>query len=53
MLKLYLDEKSSLPNCHNYEMSKKGDLGFSISYLFFLTYVNKIAYDVIVSYRLK
>ena len=39
-------------------MSKKGVLGFSISYLVleifrFLTYVNNIAYDVIVSHSLK
>ena len=39
---------------YNYEMSKKGVLGFSISYLVleifgFMTYVNWIAYDVIVS----
>ena len=39
-------------------MSKKGVLGFSISYLVleifrFLTYVNYIAYDVIGSHSLK
>ena len=43
---------------YNYEMSKEGVLGFSISYLVleifkFLTYLNWLGYDVIVSHSLK
>ena len=63
-LKWHFDEKFAYPILflvnYNYEMSKKGVLDFSISYLFqfsrylgFRHYVNLIAYDVIVSHRLK